>query len=268
MPKIIVILGNFFYMNSLLGLTESELKSLAVSEGLPAFTGKQITEWLYQKGIGNFNLMSNLSKPARTLLQEKYSSGYNAPVSSQKSTDGTIKYLFAAGENKFIEAVYIPDEDRHTLCVSTQIGCARHCKFCLTGLMGLQGNLTTGEILNQIYSIPESQKLTNLVFMGMGEPMDNFESVIKTIDILTASYAKSWSPKRITVSTIGIPGGVKRFLELTTAHLAVSLHNPFPEERALMMPVEKRYPVATVIEMLRKAELKSQRKISFEYILF
>lgn len=252
----------------ILGKSQEEIKTIIKELSLPGFTARQISEWIYQKNTSELEEMTNLSKKARQLLQERFEVGMVPPHTVQESADGTRKYLLPTEKGRFVEAVYIPDNDRHTLCVSTQSGCMRHCKFCMTGLQGLHGNCTTGDILNQIYAIPESQKLTNLVFMGMGEPLDNLENVLKAIEILTADYGRAWSPKRITVSTVGVIPSMVRFLEEANAHLALSVHNPFSDERKKMMPVERQYPVEQVVEEIKKANLGRQRKFSVEYIMF
>lgn len=252
----------------LLGLTLSEITELMVAEGLPKFNAKQIVKWIYQKRINNFDEMTDLSVKARTLLKDKYEVGIIKHLTVQSSVDGTRKYLLPTVKGQSVEAVYLPDGDRHTICVSTQVGCARHCKFCMTGLQGLNGNLTAGDILNQVYGIEESLSLTNLVFMGMGEPMDNLDAVMKSIEILMSDYGRAWSAKRITVSTIGVIPGMLRFLEESNAHLAISVHNPFNDERLKMMPSERSYPIQKVIDEIRASELGRQRRFSVEYIVF
>lgn len=252
----------------LLGKTPEEIKEITSNHSLPGFAAKQISDWMYRKNAATLEEMTNLSKEARIELGEQYSVGWMPPHTVQESSDGTRKYLLPTETGRFVEAVYIPDNDRHTLCVSTQSGCMRHCKFCMTGLQGLHGNCTAGDILNQIYAIPESQKLTNLVFMGMGEPLDNLENVLRAIEVLTADYGRAWSPKRITVSTVGVIPSMVRFLEEANAHLALSVHNPFSDERKKMMPVERQYPVEKVVEEVKKADLGRQRKFSVEYIMF
>lgn len=252
----------------LLGKTLDELKSIATGLGMPSFTGKQIAEWIYQKRVSSINEMSNISLKNRALLNEQHEVGRTLPVESQVSVDGTVKYLFKTAKNQFIESVFIPEEDRATLCVSSQVGCKMNCLFCMTGKQGFGAQLTVQEILNQYYSIPESGQLTNIVFMGMGEPLDNLDNVLKTLEILTADYALGWSPKRITVSTIGLIPGMKRFLESSNCHLAVSMHSPFEEERLKLMPVQKAYSILKVLEELKNYDFSKQRRVSFEYIMF
>ncbi|MGL5226853.1 MAG: 23S rRNA (adenine(2503)-C(2))-methyltransferase RlmN [Bacteroidales bacterium] len=255
-------------MEPLLGKTLDELKNITSELGLPGFTAKQIADWLYKKKVTTIEQMTNLSLKAREALAEKYTIGCAGPSDAQKSIDGTIKYLFKTGENKFIESVYIPTEDRATLCVSSQVGCKMNCLFCMTGKQGFNGNLSSNEIINQIQSIPESDKLTNLVFMGMGEPLDNFDELKKVLQILTASWGYAWSPKRITVSSIGHKQGLIRLLEETDVHVAISLHSPFPAERLEIMPIEKAFPMLDILELLKQYDFSKQRRLSFEYIVF
>jgi 23S rRNA (adenine2503-C2)-methyltransferase len=252
----------------LLGKTLDELKAIATGLGMPSFTGKQLAEWIYQKRVSSIDGMSNISIKNRALLNEQYEIGRTIPVESQVSVDGTVKYLFKTAKNQFIESVFIPEEDRATLCVSSQVGCKMNCLFCMTGKQGFGAQLTVQEILNQYYSIPESTQLTNIVFMGMGEPLDNLDNVLKTLEILTADYALGWSPKRITVSTIGLIPGMKKFLENSNCHLAVSMHSPFEEERLKLMPVQKAYSILKVLEELKNYDFSKQRRVSFEYIMF
>ena len=252
----------------LLGMTLTELKEVAASVGLPAYAAKQIADWIYKKRVTQIDKMTNIAIAKRVALQASFEVGAYPPSEYQKSKDGTIKYLYAAGTDRFVESVFIPTEDRATLCVSSQVGCKMNCLFCMTGKQGFAANLTANQILNQIHSIPESASLTNLVFMGMGEPLDNVEQLFKVLEILTASYGYAWSPKRITVSTIGVMKGLRRFLEESECHLAVSLHSPYPEERLGLMPVEKVFPMKDVIELIKDYDFTHQRRVSFEYIVF
>ncbi|MDE5710486.1 MAG: 23S rRNA (adenine(2503)-C(2))-methyltransferase RlmN [Bacteroides sp.] len=253
---------------SLLGLTLPELQEVVKRLGMPAFSAKQIAAWLYGKRVASIDEMSNLSLKHRELLKELYEVGAEAPVDAMRSTDGTVKYLYRAGEGHFVEAVYIPDDDRATLCVSSQVGCKMHCKFCMTGRQGFNANLTAGQIINQINSLPERDKLTNVVIMGLGEPLDNLDEVLKALEIMTASYGYAWSPKRITLSTVGVKKGLKRFIEECDCHLAVSLHSPVPLQRRELMPAEKAFSIAEIVELLKGYDFSKQRRLSFEYIVF
>jgi 23S rRNA (adenine2503-C2)-methyltransferase len=252
----------------LLGKTLDELKTLTAELGLPGYTAAQIADWLYKKDVTTIEQMSNLPKKARSLLAERFELGTEPHADVQESADGTKKYLFPTWSGKFIEAAYIPETSRSTLCLSTQVGCKRGCLFCMTGKQGFQANLTAGEIINQVRSLPERHRLTNLVYMGMGEPFDNLEEVLKSLEIFTSGWGYGWSPKRITVSTIGIIPAMKTFLEESKCHLAVSLHSPFEAERRELMPVEKVFPLDEVLDTIRAFDFGRQRRISFEYIMF
>ena len=281
----------------LLGMNPEQLRQAAASCGLKPFVGNQLAGWLYSKRASSWDQMVNIGKEAKARLQEKYDLGTSPYIGLASSTDGTKKYLFGvsaescrAGRSgaetseasqatergraeldsaaNAIESVMIPDLDRKTLCVSSQAGCKMGCKFCMTGRQGWHGNLDAADILNQFLSIDEASELTNTVFMGMGEPLDNYDAVSKAIEVLTADWGFGWSPKRITVSTIGIIPTLQRFLEEQRCHLAVSLHNPFPDERLQMMPVQKGYPIKEVLALIRQYDWTAQRRVSFEYTMF
>lgn len=252
----------------LFGKTLEELQEVVRAEGMQKFVAKQIADWLYKKHIVSIDEMRNLSKANLDLLNEKYEVGVYPPKSAQESVDGTKKYLFTADKSRFIEAAYIPDKNRATLCVSSQVGCKMGCLFCMTGKQGFQAQLSAGEIVNQIHSLPEYSKLTNIVYMGMGEPFDNLDNVLKSVQILTEDWGYAWSPKRITVSTIGIIPAMLSFMEQSKAHLAVSLHSPFEEDRKKIMPIENVYSLPKLIEAIKAFDFGRQRRVSFEYILF
>lgn len=253
---------------SLMGLNLLELKAVAKEFGMPAFTGGQMAKWLYIQHVTTIDEMTNISKNNREKLKAVYTIGCKKHIDAQYSNDGTIKYLFPTDNGKFVETVYIPDDNRATLCVSSQVGCKMNCLFCQTGKQGFEGNLSVADILNQIYSLPEIEKLTNIVFMGQGEPMDNYDNVLRTTQILTSDYGFAWSPKRITVSSIGVKSKLKRFLEESDCHIAISLHSPIPTERAEIMPGEKGMSIAETVELLRNYDFSHQRRLSFEYIVF
>ena len=253
----------------LLGKNLQELQAIAVQLGLPRFTAKQIAEWLYKKRVTTFDEMTNISQNGRNLLSERYIIGRSNPIAEAVSQDGTKKYLFRIADlESEVESVFIPDEDRATICVSTQAGCKMGCKFCMTGTLGFHGQLTAADILNQIFSIPDSDKLTNIVYMGEGEPLDNINNLLKSLEIMTSDYGCGWSPRRITVSSVGILPNLQRFIEESECHLAISLHNPYSEERADIMPIQKRYPLDSVISVIRRYDFSHQRRVSFEYIMF
>ena len=259
----------------LLGMSLDELCQVAADTGMPKFAGKQMAQWLYAKGVETIDQMTNLSKQHRELLKENYCVGRRPHLERQCSVDGTVKYLFPVtvsrhGEQQqhFVETVYIPDDDRATLCVSSQVGCKMNCLFCQTGKQGWEGNLEAGDILNQIFSLPESATLTNIVFMGQGEPMDNLANVLRATEVITAPWGMAWSPRRVTVSSVGVRNHLQQFIEQSECHLAISLHTPFHVQRAEIMPAEKAMPIAEVVELLRNYDFAHQRRLSFEYTVF
>ena len=257
-------------MEKLLGKNPSQLKEIALAAGLPGFTGNQLAQWIYGKRVRTLGEMTNLSKTGRERLSGSYEVGVARPLGAAVSSDGTKKYLFPVNGNldNAVEAVMIPDGDRKTLCVSSQAGCRMGCKFCMTGRQGFHGNRSAADILSQFLAVDEAAELTNAVFMGMGEPLDNWEEVKKVIEVLTAPWGYGWSPKRITLSTIGVIPSLKRFLDECRCHLAVSLHDPFPEERLALMPAQKAFPLSDVIALLRQYDFSGQRRVSFEYTMF
>ena len=283
---------------SIFGSTLDELQQLCADEGLPRYVARQLCDWMYQKRATSFEQMTNLSLAVRARLAAMESIEPNYPIDCQVSRDGTKKYLFeeqvvapdGTSSTQYVEAVYIPagnatasphhgislhlastdhsTPDRATLCVSCQAGCRMNCSFCVTGRGGYHGNLTTRQILNQIFAIPESQQLTNIVYMGMGEPMDNYDNVLRSTRVLTEAWGLAWSPQRITVSSVGVIPRLRRFIEESRCHVAVSLHDPLHAERLRLMPAEKAYPIADVVAMLREYDWEGQRRISFEYTMF
>ena len=263
-------------MEPLIGKNLGELQDVAIKGGMPKFVGKQLADWIYSKRATDFSEMVNISKKNQAWLAENYVIGRSAPSSRRKSKDGTVKYLFNYGSGKTIESVYIPDHDRATLCVSSQAGCKMNCYFCATGKLGFRANLTATEIINQILSIPPAPQpgatpmnpLTNVVFMGMGEPLDNFAEVKRVIDILTAPWGLAWSPKRITVSTVGKLPELKDLLEQTQVHVALSVHTADTAQRGQMMPAQKAFPLQSVMQLLGGYDFSGQRRLSLEYIMW
>lgn len=252
----------------LLGMTLDELKTVVKELGMPQFTASQVARWIYQQHVRSIDEMTNISKANRERLKESFCVGAMEPIDCQRSVDGTVKYLFPTAGGKFVETVYIPDHDRATLCVSCQVGCKMNCLFCQTGKQGFEGNLTATDILNQIYALPESDTLTNIVFMGQGEPMDNLDQVLRATQLLTSADGYAWSPKRITVSSVGIKGKLKRFLDESECHVAISMHTPLPEQRTQLMPAERQMSITEIVELLKQYDFTHQRRISFEYICF
>lgn len=254
-------------LQPLFGSSLQQLKQIAEAFALPGFAARQMARWLYAKRVDEIDAMTDLSAVARARLKEHFEVRRSAPEAVSTSTDGTKKYLYRTRRGAFVESAYIPDGERATLCVSSQAGCRMGCRFCATGRQGLQHSLSAGEILNQIISLPEFERLTNLVFMGMGEPLDNLDEVLAALEILTSEWGFGWSPTRITLSTAGVLPALRRFLEESKVHLAVSLHNPFPEERAEIMPIERAWSIREVCDLLRRYDFTHQRRVSFEYIL-
>ncbi len=260
----------------LIGMNLDALTKVVLSGGMQKFVAKQLAEWLYKKKVTRFDEMVNISKKNREWLEANYVTGREAPLSRQKSADGTVKYLFDVGSGNDIESVYIPDHVRATLCVSSQAGCKMNCYFCATGRLGFRAQLTAAQIINQVLSIPPAPKpgetpateLTNVVFMGMGEPLDNIDALLTVIEIMTAPWGMAWSPKRITVSTVGKLPQLKDLLEKTQVHVAVSLHTADPMQRDQLMPAQRAFPISSVIKMLEAYDFSHQRRLSFEYIMW
>lgn len=265
-----------YMKDTLLGKTLVELRETAVSAGLPSYAGGQMAKWLYRRRVRAMDGMTDLPKAGRETLSGLYELGLAAPSECIVSSDGTKKYLFPVScprgdgryEDSAVEAVMIPDGDRRTLCVSSQAGCRMNCRFCMTGRQGFHGHLSAADILSQFLAVDEAEDLTNAVFMGMGEPLDNWENVRRAIEVLTADWGFAWSPKRITLSTIGVVPNLRRYLDGCRCHLAVSLHNPFPDEREALMPAERAFPLRDVMELVRRYDFTGQRRISFEYTMF
>lgn len=263
----------------LLGRTLDELTTVALDLGLPKFVGQQLCDWIYSKHVRSFDEMTNLSKTARQRLAEHFNIGISTPVERVESSDGTIKYLYRTINGHYIETVYIPDRDRATLCVSSQVGCKMACTFCMTGRQGFMAHLTAADILNQIYSLPQRDRLTNIVFMGQGEPLDNLDNVLRATRAMTAEWGFAWSPKRITVSTVGLVRGLQRFLNESCCNLAISLHHPIPNERRKIMPAELGLGIGDMVQLLAQYDFcrkttddyvkgAKQRRLTFEYIVF
>lgn len=252
----------------LIGMTLSDLESVAAACSLPRFAAKQMARWLYEKRVRSIDGMTDISLAGRQRLNERYCIGLEAPKLRTVSVDGTAKYLFEGVGGRDIETVMIPDGDRATLCVSSQAGCKMNCRFCMTGRQGFHGDLTTRDIINQIMMVDESSELTNIVFMGMGEPMDNPDAVEKAIEIMTSKWGFAWSPKRITVSSIGKLEALRHLIEHSQVHIAISVHSPFSAERESLMPVERAYPLTRVLDLLRNYDWAHQRRLSVEYIMW
>jgi 23S rRNA (adenine2503-C2)-methyltransferase len=251
----------------LCGLTADEILEYIGSSVYTLNHSIQLTTSIYKKRIQEFSGMPKIPKMLKKYLEYNALTGIIPPVGSQVSTDGSVKYLFRTDSGKEFETVFIPDGRRNTVCVSTQSGCRMGCPFCVTSSYGFAGNLTAGEIVSQVISIPYAEVVTHVVFMGMGEPMDNIDNVLRACDILTAEWGLSVSPRNITVSTVGITPGVVKFLENSSCNLTVSLHSPFTNERKLIIPAERKYPMQEIIRILKEFPLKKNRRISVAYVM-
>ena len=255
-------------MDNLYGKTLEELTQICEELRFPKYTAKQIANWLYCKQVCEIAEMTNISLKAREMLANHYTAEEKKPVENLKSKDGTKKYIFNYGKDVFVEAVVIFDKARATLCISSQAGCRLNCAFCATGQSGFKRNLTSGEILNAFRSIEERENITNIVYMGMGEPLDNWNEVNKSIQILTSQWGYALSPRRITVSTCGILPKMKSLLEETNCNIAISLHSSNAAQRKRIMPIENSYSMAEIIRFLKNYNWEGQRRLTFEYIVF
>ncbi len=258
---------------NLTDLTRDELTEFIISQKLPAFRAKQIFSWLYRPGITDFSQMTNLSKQFRDSLCQHAVIGRLTVAEKEVSSDGTIKFAFRLHDGKVIESVLIPEDNRHTLCVSSQVGCAMGCGFCLTATMGFVRNLTCAEIVGQVFAVLEDMQerdagtLNNLVFMGMGEPLANFDTLIKSLDILTDDLGLNFAERRITVSTCGLVPEILKLGQHSKVNLAISLHAADDATRNRLMPINSRYPIGELLDACRSFPLPKRKRIMFEYIL-
>ena len=264
---------------NLLNFDVEGIKAWCAELGEKPYRAIQLARWMHRHCEDDFDAMSNLAKSFRAKLHDLAYIKAPPVITVKHSADGTRKWLFDVGNGNAVEAVFIPEDDRGTLCISTQAGCAMGCLFCSTGKQGFNRNLTTAEIVGQLWHAertlraeagvtdPNDRIISNVVLMGMGEPLDNTGEVLRALEILTAEWGFGWSPTRITLSTAGVVPELRRFLDATKVHLAVSLHNPFHEERMEIMPVERAWPIAEVAAILREYDFTHQRRVSFEYIV-
>ncbi len=252
---------------SLCGLTADEIFDLIGPLNFTSSHAISISNSIYKKGISNISEMVKIPYRFKEELFNIAVTGIYLPLASEVSADKSVKYMFRTENGKEFETVYIPDYKRNTVCVSTQSGCRMGCSFCITGRYGFRGNLTAGEIVNQILAIPQAGKVTHIVFMGMGEPMDNLENVLKACNIITAEWGLAISSRNITVSTVGIMPGVEQFLQRSDCNLTLSLYSPFSVERREIIPVENKFPVLNIIEMMKNFPLKKRRRLSIAYIM-
>ena len=251
----------------LCGHTFEEIFSLISTSGYTRAHALSISNSIYKKKAIELASITGIPRKLKEELSENACIGITKPVTSEVSFDRSVKYLFRTECGKEFETVFIPETKRQTVCVSTQSGCRMGCSFCATGRYGFHGNLTTGEIVNQILSLPDSQKITHVVFMGMGEPMDNLDNVLKACEIITAEWGLAISPRNVTVSTVGITPAVKKFLKFSACNLTLSLHTPFSSQREKITPVEKRYPARAMIDLMKAHPLKKKRRLSIAYIM-
>ena len=252
---------------SLCGLNADEILYLIRSSGFTAAHAVAICNSIYKKSNSDISRITKIPSRLKKELLNIAVSGIYSPQASEVSADKSVKYLFRTEDGKEFETVYIPDNKRNTVCVSTQSGCRMGCSFCVTARYGFRGNLTAGEIVNQIIALPQAAKVTHVVFMGMGEPMDNLENVLKACNIITAEWGIAISSRNVTVSTVGIMTGVDQFLKRSDCNLTISLYSPFSEERSKKVPAEKQYPVQEIIDMMKNFPVRKKRRFSVAYIM-
>lgn len=252
---------------NLFGMSLESLRSFIQRVDMPRFRADQIADWLYRHHADSLDQMTNISRADRARIGEVAEIRLRPPVECRVSADGTRKYAFATDGGDVVESALIPEGDRMTLCISSQVGCRVGCVFCATGAMRLRGNLSSGEILNQYRTIPERERITNIVYMGMGEPLDNLNAVAESVLCLTRPYGYGLSNRRVTLSTVGKPAPLTRFLERCDIRLAVSLHTPFQEQRRELMPGTRGYDLSELITMLRERARGDTRRVSFEYVM-
>src|SRR5688500_3803330 len=253
-------------------LEPAELETLLVESGCELFHARQIFRWIYRYGVTDFGRMTDLSRTLRQRLQDQVVITTPHIVSDETSADGTRKLALELADGRRIESVFIPDTPSMTFCVSTQVGCAMGCGFCLTGKMGLVRNLTAGEIAGQVRVLAAATELLdqpfNIVLMGMGEPLHNYDNTMKALRMLHSEHGLSVSPRRITLSTVGIVPGLERLAqELLMPNLAISLHATTEEQRTQLVPPNRKYPLAAILDVCRRFPLKKRRRITFEYVL-
>ncbi len=250
------------------GLTLDQLQQLLVDLGKETYRAKQIMRWIYQRGVTDFEQMTDLGKDFRQKLAERACISSWQPEAVEESRDGTKKYLFRLTDGESVEAVRIPmDEGRATLCISTQVGCAMQCQFCLTGRFGLTRNLRPEEIVNQVCGVMADGPIGNIVLMGMGEPLHNLENVVAALKILYLDDGLGFGSRRVTLSTSGLVPEMKRLWEQVKVNLAISLNATTDEVRDRLMPINKKYPLAQLMAACREYPLGPRQRITFEYIL-
>jgi len=259
-------------MENFLGTSEKKLKEYFSQWKIKPYRVHQIFTWVYHKKIRNFDLMTNLSKSLRQQLSETFYFSLPGLLEKFSSQDGSVKYLFDLEDGSTIESVWMPADDRKTLCISTQVGCRLACSFCMTGTLGLKRNLTAGEIIGQIVKVnedlAEKDQITNIVIMGMGEPLDNYQPLVDALRLMISPQAMKISTRKITLSTSGLVDKIKDFQEENIhVNLAVSLNATLDEVRDQIMPINRKYPIEVLMDALRGYPLKPNRKLTFEYVL-
>jgi 23S rRNA (adenine2503-C2)-methyltransferase len=253
------------------GMNLSETEAWVKEEGLPAYRARQLRQWVFKARVRSFDDMTNVSKSLRARLAEKARISHLEEIKEEVSRDGTTKYLFKVEDGHAIETVLIPERGHFTLCVSSQAGCAMNCRFCLTGKQGLKRNLTAAEIVDQVVQVKRSMndpdRLTNIVLMGMGEPLANYDAVVKALDNLIAEDGMNLSHRTVTLSTCGLVPQIRKLGKDTKVNLAVSLNAADDETRSYLMPINRTYPLAKLVSALKAFPLPNRRMITFEYIL-
>ena len=253
-------------------LSFSELAAVLAERKQPAYRARQIRQWLFQKQAISFSEMTNLSRPLREQLEEAFTIGRLKTVRRAQSADGTLKFLFGLGDGAAIESVLIPEARRLTLCISTQAGCGFGCAFCATAILGLKRNLTGSEIVDQIIeasrTLSGGQRITHIVLMGMGEPLANYGETLKALEIISdGDWGIGISPRRVTLSTVGLVPQIQKLMEETHVNLAISLHAPTDELRGELMPVNRKYSLRQLLDCCRKLPIPRRKRITFEYVL-
>lgn len=252
-------------MTTIAGSDLSDIEALLGSLGVDAGYARRLLYWIYRRGIKSFDEINDIPAKVLHILSENYVTGLISPVMSEVSVDGSIKYLFSGSRGLNHETVWLPDGKRSTVCVSAQSGCRMGCRFCATGRNGWGGNLTAGEIVNQVVSLPHV--VTHIVLMGMGEPGDNIDEVLKACRIFTAEWGLAAGRSKVTVSTVGVTPSVMRLLDETECNITLSLHSPFPEERREVIPAEARWPFAETLDLLMRYENRRKRRFTVAYVM-
>lgn len=250
----------------LIGFTPQELSSALQEYGVTSHQVERLMRWIYRKRGKDISTFSDVPKSILQAVRQDYWIGLYPPLEIKQSEDGSVKYLFCNRQKQVFEAVAMNSGNRHTLCLSTQSGCRMGCRFCRTGSIGYRGNLVAGDIINQVLSMPDSKRLNRIVLMGMGEPLDNLEAVNKSLEILTADWGFALGKSNITISTVGLLSGLEAFLKSPRCNLAISLHSPFPDEREMLMPLERTNPISEIIKLLKSYPLKKPLRLTFEYV--